>query len=142
MYWHTWFYHKPYWRPVRNEYLFFPLFILVAVILSVSKFTFAYWQPRARGEFCLSLMMLLLLSHQFISDTCDPMDCSLPGLPIHHCFPEFAQVHIQWIGDSIQPSHPLSPSSFCLHSFPASGSLLVSRLFISMAKVLELQNQH
>ena len=115
MYLHTWFNHKPYWRPIRNEYLFFSSVILVAVILSVSKFTFAYWQPRAQGEFCFSLMMLLF-SYQFISDTCDPMDCSMPGLPIPHCFPEFAQVHIHWIGDSIQPSHPLSPSSLSAFS--------------------------
>ena len=39
---------------------------------------------------------------------CDPMDCSTPGLPVHHQLPEFTQVHV---GDAIQPSHPLSPSS-------------------------------
>ena len=39
------------------------------------------------------------------------MDCSTPGLLAPHHLPEFAQVHVQWIGDAIQPSHPLSPSS-------------------------------
>ena len=38
---------------------------------------------------------------------CDPMDCSLPGFPVPHHLPEFAQVHVHWIGDAIQPSHPL-----------------------------------
>ena len=42
---------------------------------------------------------------------CDPMDCSMPGLPVPHHLPEFTQVHIHCIGDAIQPSHPLLPSS-------------------------------
>ena len=41
----------------------------------------------------------------------DPKDCSMPGFSVPHHLREFAQVHIQWIGDAIQPSHPLSPSS-------------------------------
>ena len=48
---------------------------------------------------------------------CDPMDCSTPGLPVHHQLPEFAQTHVHWVGDAIQPSHPLSfpsPSTFNL----------------------------
>ena len=39
---------------------------------------------------------------------CDPMDCSTPGLPVHHQLPEFTQTHVLWVGDAIQPSHPLS----------------------------------
>ena len=39
------------------------------------------------------------------------MDCSMPGVPVPQYLPEFAQVHIHWISDAIQPSHPLSPSS-------------------------------
>ena len=42
---------------------------------------------------------------------CDPMDCSTPGLPVPHHLLEFAQVHVHCIGDAIQPSHPLTPSS-------------------------------
>ena len=39
----------------------------------------------------------------------DPMSCSMPGLPVHHQLPEFTQSHVHWVGDAIQPSHPLSP---------------------------------
>ena len=39
------------------------------------------------------------------------MDCSTPGLPVHHQLPEFTQTHVHWIGDAIQPSHPLSSPS-------------------------------
>ena len=42
---------------------------------------------------------------------CDPMNCSMPGLPVHHLLPKFTQTHIHLVGDAIQPSHPLlSPS--------------------------------
>ena len=39
---------------------------------------------------------------------CDPMDCSTPGLLVHHQLPEFTQTHVHWDSDAIQPSHPLS----------------------------------
>ena len=42
---------------------------------------------------------------------CDPMDCSTPGLPVHHQLPQFIQTHLHWVGDAIQPSHPLSSPS-------------------------------
>ena len=40
---------------------------------------------------------------------CNPMDCSTPGLPVHHPLPELAQTHVLWVSDAIQPSRPLSP---------------------------------
>ena len=42
---------------------------------------------------------------------CNPMDCSTPGLPVHHQLLEFTQTHVYWVGDAIQPSHPLSSPS-------------------------------
>ena len=42
---------------------------------------------------------------------CDSMDCSMPGFPVHHQLPVLAQTHVHWIGDGIQPSHPLSSPS-------------------------------
>ena len=42
---------------------------------------------------------------------CDPMDSSTPGFPVLHYLLEFAQTHVHWVSDAIQPSHPLSPSS-------------------------------
>ena len=62
----------------------------------------------------------------------DPMDCSTPGFPVLHYLLEFAQTHVHWVDDVIQPSHLLSdPISSCIHSFPASGSFSVSWLFMS-----------
>ena len=52
---------------------------------------------------------------------CDPMNCSTPGLPLHHQLPEFTQTHVHRVGDAIQPSHLLSsPFSSCSQSFPES----------------------
>ena len=42
---------------------------------------------------------------------CNPVDCSTPGLPVHHQLPEFTQTHDHRVGDAIQPSHPLSSPS-------------------------------
>ena len=42
---------------------------------------------------------------------CDPMNHSRPGLPVHHQLPKSTQTHVHWVGDAIQPSHPLSSHS-------------------------------
>ena len=63
---------------------------------------------------------------------CNPMNCSTPGLPVHHQLPESTQTHVHWVGDAIQPSHPLSfPSPPTPKSLPASGSFPMSQLFPS-----------
>ena len=61
----------------------------------------------------------------------DPMDCSTPGLPVHHQLPGFTQTHVHWVSDAIQPSHSNPTFSSCLQSFPASGSFPRSQLFTS-----------
>ena len=54
------------------------------------------------------------VKYQFSSVThscptlCNPINCSTPGLPVHHQLPEFTQTHVHRVGDAIQPSHPLS----------------------------------
>ena len=42
---------------------------------------------------------------------CNPMNCSIRGLPVHHQLSESTQIHVHWVGDAIQPSHPLSSPS-------------------------------
>ena len=88
---------------------------------------------------------------QLCPTVCDHMDCSTPGFPVHHQLPELAQIHVHWIGDAIQPSHPLlSPSPPSFNIFPASGSFALSQFFASggqsigvsaSASVSELQHQ-
>ena len=53
---------------------------------------------------------------------CNPMDCSMPGLPVYHQLPESTQTPVRWVGDAIQPSHPLSsPSPPALNLFQHQG---------------------
>ena len=91
----------------------------------------------------LSLTLLSPLSVQFSRSVyptlCNPMNCSTPGLPVHHQLPEFTQTHVHWVSDAIQPSHPLlSPS-------PAPNPSQHQSLFQwvnsshEVAKVLEFQ---
>ena len=59
------------------------------------------------------------------------MNHRTPGLPVHHQLPEFTQTHVHWVGDVIQPSHPIIPFSSYPQSFPASESFQMSHLFTS-----------
>ena len=82
----------------------------------------------------------VLFSRQVMT-FCDPMDCSTPGFSVPHHLLEFAQVHVRWISDAIQPSHSLSPSSSAFSLSQHQG--LFQRVSSShqVAKVLELQYQ-
>ena len=73
----------------------------------------------------------------------EPMDCSTPGLPVHHQLPEFDQTYVHGVSDAIQPSYPLlspSPPAFNLSQHQG----LFQRVSSShqVAKLLELQPQH
>ena len=56
----------------------------------------------------------------------DPMDCSTPGFPVLHCLAEFAQTHVHWVGDAIQPPHPLLISIQFSCSVVSNSLLLLS----------------
>ena len=73
----------------------------------------------------------------------DPMDCSTPGLPVHQQPSEFTQTHVHWVGDTIQPSHPLSspsPPTFNLSQHQGLFKWVSSSY--QVAEVLESQLQH
>ena len=74
---------------------------------------------------------------------CDPMDCSLPCLPVHHQLPESTQTHVHRVDDAIQPSHPLSsPSPPALNLSQHQGLFQWVNSSHEVAKVLEFQLQH
>ena len=56
----------------------------------------------------LSVVVVWLLSHVWLFAT---PNCSMPGFPVLNYLPEFAQIHVHWVSDAIQPSHPLLPLS-------------------------------
>ena len=73
----------------------------------------------------------------------DPMDCSMPCLPVHHQLLEFTQTHVHYVSDAIQPSHPLSspsPPAFNLSQHQDLSQWISSSH--QVAKGLELQLQH
>ena len=64
------------------------------------------------------------------STHCNPMDCSTPGLPVHHQLPGYTQTHDRWVSDAIK--HLIFCCSLLLQSiFPASGYFPLSQLFTS-----------
>jgi len=80
------------------------------------------------------------LSHFWL---CDPMDCSMPGFPVHQQLWNLAQTHVHRVSDAIQPSHPLSflyPPAFNLSQHQDLFKWVSSSH--QLAKVLKLQLQH
>ena len=74
---------------------------------------------------------------------CDPMDHSMPGLPVHHQLPEFTQTHVSWVSDDIQSPHPLSspsPPTFNLSQHQGLFKWISSSHLAP--KVVEFQLQH
>ena len=73
---------------------------------------------------------------------CDPMSCSMPDFRVLHYLPEFAQIHVHWVSDAIQPSCPLSPPSpLALNLSQHQGLFQWVGSLHQVAKVLELQLQ-
>ena len=98
---------------------------------------------------CSTSLIIQFSSVQFSSvaqsclTLCDPMNHSTPGLPVHHQLLEFTQTHIHWVGDAIQPSHPLSsPSSPAPSPSQHQGLFQWVNTSHEVAKVLEFQLQH
>ena len=73
---------------------------------------------------------------------CDPVDHSMPGLHVHHQLPELTQIHVHWIGDAIQPSHPLSSPSSAFNLSQHQGLFQWVSSSHKVVKVLKFQLQH
>ena len=74
---------------------------------------------------------------------CDPMNRSMPGLRVHHQLTEVTQTHVHWVGDAIQPSHPLSsPSPPAPNPFQHQGLFQWVNSLHEVAKVWEFQLWH
>ena len=105
-----------------------PLLLLPPIPRSIRVFstTFSSVQISSVAQSCLTL--------------CDPVNHSMPGLPVHHQLPEFTQTHVHWIGDAIQPSHPPSfPSPPALNPSQLQGLFQWVNSSHEVAKVLEFR---
>ena len=108
-----------------------------------TRFLHTGWWGFSAPHECCTLFNAFSSVAQSRPTLCNPMNRSAPGFPVHHQLPEFTQSHVHWIGDLIQPSHPLSsPSS------PAPNPSQHQSLFQwvssphQVAKILEFQLQH
>ena len=120
------------WIYTTNEELFTTYFTegttrMIGVILRVNSWISKHCSQyrsdfQHQGSFSVLEQHLFFCSVQFssvqfsrsvVSDSLrTPLNHSTPGLPVHHQLPEFTQTHVHWVGDTIQPFHPLlSPSS-------------------------------
>ena len=77
----------------------------------------------------LLLSMVVVVQLLLCSTLCNPMNNSMPGFPIIHYLPEFAQTHVYWVSDAVQPSHFCHPFFYCPQYFPESGFFPMSWLF-------------
>ena len=95
---------------------------------------------------CITLKIILNRITVQFSHSCPTvcaMDCSTLGLPVQHQLPEFTQTHVHWVGDAIQPSHPLSsPSPPAFNLSQHQGLFRWVRSSHQMAKVMEFRDQH
>ena len=95
----------------------------------------------------LKTIWILLSSVQFscsvMSDSLWPLEFILPSFPVHHQFLEFTQTHVHWVGDAIQPSHPLSsPSPPAFNLTQHQGLFQWVSSSHQVAEGLEFQLQH
>ena len=130
--------------PRSKKFLFWPISTaldLMWVIHSKSQFFKSLiWGKITLGRNCKVQFSSV---SQSCPTLCDPMDCSIPGLPVHRQLQEFTQTHVHWVGDAIQPSHPLlspSPPAFNLSQHQCLFQGVSSSH--QVAKVLEFQLQH
>ena len=127
-------------------------FILITMCLSMDLFRFILYRTLCSSwtwMFVSFSQWEKFSAIQFSSVTqscptlCNPMDCSMPGFPVHYQLPELAQTHVHWVSDAIQPTHPLSspsPPAFNLSQHQGLFKWVSSSHQVN--KVLELQLQH
>ena len=117
------------------------------------KGQFSFQSQKGNNKDCSNYCTIALISHatksvsslQSLScvRSCYAMNPSMPGLPVHHQLPESTQTHVHWVGDAIQPSHPLSsPSLPALNLSQHEGLFKWVSSLLQVAKVLEFQLQH
>ena len=128
----------------RTSFWYTERSILTINILSLSKFSHSICGvARQKGSWATPTKVLRSSVAQSCPILSDPMDCSTPGLPVHHQLPEFTQTHVHWVGDAIQPSHPLSsPSPPAFNLSQHQGLFQWVSSSHQVAKILKFQLQH
>ena len=138
-----------------------------SIVMKMSVIEYIVWRPKQHDNWqmikdCCQIETIKMIRFHFMSfdfylitslpissvqsismTLCDPMDHSIPGLPVHHRLAEFTQTYIHWVGDTIQPSHPLSSHSpLTFNLFQPQGLFKWVSSSHQVAKVLAFQLQH
>ena len=123
-------------KEVRDRSLWVPVVLIVQVWLCLSRFVHTFVPIRLSFANVTLSSVLFSSVAQLCATLCDPIDCGMPGFPVHHQLPELNQTNVHWVSDAIQPFHPLSsPSPSTFNPFHWVNSLH------QVAKGLELQQQ-
>ena len=104
-----------------------------------------HWHNLSLPEYPIHQRVLcsVQFSCSIMSNSCDPIDCSMPGFPVYHQLPELVQTHVHRLSDAIQPSHPLlSPSPPPFNPSQHQGLFQSVSSSHQVAKVFEFQLQH
>ena len=122
------------------------LMLVLGMTLATSRCSLTHFLPtvlQAPSSYQDGLSVQFSSVAQLCLTLCDPMNCSTPDLPVHHQFPEFTQTHAHWVGNAIQPSHPLSsPSPPVPNPSQHQGLFQWVNFLSEVAKVLDFQLQH
>ena len=92
---------------------------------------------RERAAVSLPLLQFSSVTQSCLT-LCDPMNCSTPGLPVHHQLPELTQTHVHWVSDAIQPSHSLSFPSPPAFNLPQHQGLFQWKELFQFPKVFSV----
>ena len=93
-------------QDMKHFHLLLKVLALFSCCLFLSTWQPSLWNVSISSPFAISVHFSSVA--QSYLTLCNPMDCSTPGLPVHHQLWEFVQTHVHRVSDAIQPSHPLS----------------------------------
>ena len=125
----TWLSHLRFWHSLQHFGSIF--FWIPELLLPSGPVLYVFPPPLQVIIFSVRPSEMFSLVPQSCPTLSDPMDCSTPGLPVHHQLPELTQTHVHRVGDAIQSSSSIVPFSSCLQPFPASEFFPVSQFFAS-----------
>ena len=118
------------------------VFIMDGFWILLNTFFPICWQDHVIYSYSLWWVQFSSVAQSCLT-LCDPMNRNTPGLPFHHQLLEFTQTHVHWVGDAIQPTHPLlSPPPPAPNPSQHQALLQWVKSSHEVAKILELQLQH
>ena len=106
---------------ICSSELLWQFWVFYCSIQIFGLFALVLWKTIDNMDNLIRIALNLKIAFGFSSVTqscptlCNPMDCSIPGFPVHHQLQELTQTHVHQVGDAIQPTHPLSSPSHALN---------------------------